>query len=112
MYQNSYTKYFLKVTLTNLGKGVGACSYISKPRQQPLTEASRGVDRTSARTDDVDQFGAKGAAKLVVFIAKQAGVCMTSVPSEERNCFWLARKGLHLLVCALVVKGQSILLRT
>jgi len=31
-------------------------------------------------------------AQLVVFIEKQAGVCMTPSPSEERN--W-ARKGLH-----------------
>jgi len=47
-------------------------------------------------------------AQLVVFIEKQAGECMRPSPSEERIG---ARKGL-LLVCALVVKGQSILLRT
>jgi len=47
-------------------------------------------------------------AQLVVFIEKRAGECMRPSPSEERIG---ARKGL-LLVCALVVKGQSILLRT
>jgi len=46
-------------------------------------------------------------AQLVVFIEKQAGESMTPSPSEERN--W-SQKG--PAPCALVVKGQSILLRT
>jgi len=48
-------------------------------------------------------------AQLVILIEKQPGECMTPSPSpsEERN--W-SQKGPAL--CALVVKGQSILLRT
>jgi len=46
-------------------------------------------------------------AQLVVFIEKQAEECMTPSPSEERS--W-SQKG--PAPCALVVKGQSILLRT
>jgi len=46
-------------------------------------------------------------AQVVVFIEKQAGECVTPSPSEERN--W-SQKG-HLVVCALVVKGQTILSR-
>jgi len=45
-------------------------------------------------------------AQLVVFIEKQAGECMTPSPSEKRN--W-SQKGRAR--CALVVKGQSILLK-
>jgi len=33
----------------------------SKPRQQPLTNASTGVDHTSASPDDTNQFGANGS---------------------------------------------------
>jgi len=47
-------------------------------------------------------------AQLVVFIEKQAGECMTPSPSKERN--WSQKEPAP--VCALVVKGQSILLRT
>jgi len=72
-----------------------------------LTEASTGVDHTSASPDDTNQFGANGSAQLVVFIEKPAGECLTPCPSEERN--W-SQKG--PAPCALVVKGQSILLRT
>jgi len=50
-------------------------------------------------------------AQLVVFIEKQAGECMTPSPSNQRKEIG-ARKSLHLAVCALVVTGQSILLRT
>jgi len=46
-------------------------------------------------------------AQLVVFIEKQAGECMTPSMSEETN--W-SQKG--PAPCALVVKLQSILLRT
>jgi len=46
-------------------------------------------------------------AQLVVFTEKQAGECVTPSPSEKR--IW-SQKG--LAPCALVVKGQSILLRT
>jgi len=46
-------------------------------------------------------------AQLLVFIEKQAGECMRPSPSEERN--W-NQKG--PAPCALVVKGQSVLLRT
>jgi len=43
-------------------KGVGACRFTSKPRQQPLTETSTtGVDHTSASLDDANQFGANGS---------------------------------------------------
>jgi len=45
--------------------------------------------------------------QLVVLIEKQAGECITPSPSEERNC---SQK--EPAPCALVVKGQSILLRT
>jgi len=38
-------------------------------------------------------------AQRVVFIEKQVGECVTPCSSEERN--W--RKGMHLVVCALVV---------
>jgi len=44
-----------------LAKGVGACRFTSKPRQQLLTEASTGVGHTSASTEDADQFGANGS---------------------------------------------------
>jgi len=47
-------------------------------------------------------------AQIVVFIEKQAGECMTPSKPEERIWSW---KGLHLVVCALVVEGRSILLR-
>jgi len=63
-----------------------------------------------ALTTYIEQFGANGSCHG--FHLKQAGECMTPATSEERNCFWLARKGLHLVVRALVAKGQSILLRT
>jgi len=53
-----------KVTLTNLGKGVGACRFTSKPRQQLLTEASTGVGHTTASTGDADQFGANGSCSV------------------------------------------------
>jgi len=46
-------------------------------------------------------------AQLVVFIEKQAEECMTASPSEEKN--WSRKRPAP---CALVVKGQSILLRT
>jgi len=46
-------------------------------------------------------------AQLVVFIEKQVGECMTPFLSEGRN--W-SQKG--PAPCALVVNGQSILLRT
>jgi len=42
-------------------KGVGACRFTSKQRQQPLTEASTGVDHTSASPDAANQFGANGS---------------------------------------------------
>jgi len=42
-------------------KGVGACRFTSKSRQQPLTEASKGVDHTSASPGDTNQFGANGS---------------------------------------------------
>jgi len=47
------------------------------------------------------------SADLVDLIEKQAGECMTPSPSEEGN--W-SQKG--PAPCALVGKGQSILLRT
>jgi len=47
-------------------------------------------------------------AQLVVFIEKQAGECVTPSPSEERN--W-SQEGHAPCLCALVVKGQSILSR-
>ena len=40
-------------------KGDCACRWASKSRQQPLTEASRGVDHMSASTGHADQFGAE-----------------------------------------------------
>jgi len=46
------------------------------------------------------------SAQLLVFIGKQAGECMAPSSSKERN---LCQKGPE--PCALVVKGQSILLR-
>jgi len=42
-------------------EGVGAFRFTSKPRQQPLTEASTGVGHTSASSDDANQFGANGS---------------------------------------------------
>jgi len=87
-----------------LAKGIGACRFTTKPRQQPLTEASTGVDHTSASPDDAINLVRMAPAQLVVFIEKQAGECMTPSLSEER--IW-SQKGLHL-VCSRVVKGQSI----
>jgi len=61
-----------------------------------------------ARTTEIN-LARMAPAQLVVFIAKQAGECVTPATSEERIS--LARKCLQLVVCALVVIGQSILLR-
>jgi len=47
-----------------LAKGVGACRFISKPRQQPLTEASTGVDHMSTSADDTHEFGANVSCNL------------------------------------------------
>jgi len=60
------TKFFhkdqFKGDLDQFGqKRVGACRFTSKPRQQPLTEASTGVDHTSASCDDTNQLGANGS---------------------------------------------------
>ena len=145
---NSYTVIALKVILTNLGKRGCACRFTSKPRQQPLTEASStGVDHTSASPGDTNQFGANGSCSARGFHWEtDRRVCDAfSVRGKklepERACtlfvhlwkvkafwwghdepsaslyliFWnsgLAKKGLLLIVRALVVKGQSILLRT
>jgi len=37
------------------------CRFSSKPRQQPLIEASTGVDHTSASPEDANQSGANGS---------------------------------------------------
>ena len=84
--------------MTNLAKGVGACGFTSNPRQQHLTEASTGVGHTSALTTQIN-LARMAPAQRVVFIEKQVGECVTPCSSEERN--W--RKGMHLVVCALVV---------
>ena len=42
-------------------KGVDACRFTGKPRQQPLTDASTGVDHTRASPDDKNQFGSNGS---------------------------------------------------
>jgi len=55
--------------------------FTRRPRQEPFTEASTAVDHASACTSDTNQFGALAPAQLVVFIEKQAGVCMTPSPS-------------------------------
>ena len=81
-----------------MAKGVGACGFTSNPRQQHLTEASTGVGHTSALTTQIN-LARMAPAQRVVFIEKQVGECVTPCSSEERN--W--RKGMHLVVCALVV---------
>jgi len=37
------------------------CRFSSKPRQQPLIEASTGVDYTSASPEDANQSGGNGS---------------------------------------------------
>ena len=59
--------------------------FISKPRQQPLTEASPGSrshECMQALTTQIN-LAQRAPAQLVVFIEKQAGACMTPSPSEE-----------------------------
>jgi len=46
---------------------LGACRFTSKPCQQLLTEASTGVDHTSARPDDTNQFCANGSCSAIGF---------------------------------------------
>ena len=95
-----------KVTLTNWAKGVGACRFTGKPRQQPSAEASTGVDHTSASPDDTNQFGANGSCSTRGF-HWETGRRMYDAFSVREN--W-SQKG--LAPRALVVRSQSILLRT
>jgi len=41
--------------------------FTSKPRQQPLTEVSTGVDHTSAIPDDTSRFGANDSCSALGF---------------------------------------------
>jgi len=68
-----------------------------------------GVDYTAQTLTTQVNLARMAPSQLVGLIEKQAGDSVTSSPSEEKIG---ARKSLHLVVCALVVKGQNILLRT
>jgi len=69
-----------------------------------------GVDHTSASLDDENQIGSNGSCSARGFHC-ETGRRMYDAFSVKRKKFG-ARKSLHLVVCALVAKGQSILLRT
>jgi len=71
--------------------------FTSRPRQQPLTEASTGVDHTSASLTTQTNLARMAPAQLVVFIEKQAGECTTPSPSKERN--WRQKGPAPCCVC-------------
>jgi len=80
-------------------KGAGACRFTGKPRQQPLTEASTGVDHTSASLDDANQFGANGScsARGLHWETGRRMYDAFSVKSKERN--WSQKEPAPCCVC-------------